>query len=993
MRKKGFFTNYIAGLLSPRFSWLAVSVAAISFSILTPAQVPNSTSKTSSNDKTDVANELSDNSSENETYAIKEENLKTHLRWGLVAPKDLLLVEEKKRPSGVTTLILKSVDFTFLASIANDLKTKKPDAKYIKAIKYDNRVDGPTGPSIEVELASSKVEAFNFFKDKEGRYIIDFWIEEETNPKAVALESSKENDGKKTEGQESGKVKTPAKNNSPPVAMATTKNEKSSGSNKDEKSSSSNKDNAKENTSSKVELVASVELEKKNEAVAPTQVIAPTHRDFRYGAAFFWDYSPLPPKFDLGVNLDRKGPDHFYPIDDRQFEKDEKEAHMQLTINLFRKAKWGLMYKSIKLYEQKYGEDSNQLLNEYIKANSIIKESIRNGDLTPVRMALNTLETIAERSTNYDLTKGILKYLLAYKVFNTDLISALKISKKLYVKSKENFDYEESGVMAEAILHCLAHLGQTDQIEEFLSEKTVEKLISGQVRLAYTIFAELKLGNIDQVIKVFEEQKANLAKPIHASILFNVAEAYFRKAKYNEAIPLLDTFITDYSHYTESSRARTRLGLVYEITERDPALIIALYKNAIDRSQNLENRYEAQIRYTALRNLRKIKVGESDKEIRVFLNNPMIESGAKGAKDPKDPNLKKLLWQVRLRVFIVDQEYKKALTYLSAIPLISLKQADARVFEEDGSEIVVGMIYEFYKKSDYPNVIRTWELYKEKYLDIVAFDPETHYIVAQSYLKMGLMDGLSRTGQMMDEMKKEPVKNYPIWIARSSAHGVDEYLQEIKLAKLVRQKRFGELAEEVAVLEKLAPQNKKTLYYQGLDFYSKKNYESAAKVFEKFMVEKGPSDLRDSTEVADLMKVYTDAVYETGNVEKFQSVAKALLNDTRTYGKEDAYVSNVKERIHYLFIESLAATDPSTRKDDGNRRVLDEIKHFKESYKKSTYQGRLDYLVALTLLHQDRVEEGKAMLNQLLKDESVSSYIKEMVRSELSLIKLKEKSI
>lgn len=876
---------------------------------------------------------------------LVQENFKTHLRWSVMAPKDLLLIEGHPEQ-----LVLRSLDFTFLEKVAEQLSKIDLQKKYFKTVNFTKEVTEGKKPEITISLASAQVEIFNFYKDADNKYIIDFWIDEGTPSKVEVPVLS--NSGSDRTEKVVRPVKIAAKTNPEPAR-----------------------------TPSPVAVQPEAALQSSKAEEKP-------YRDFRYGAAFFWDYSALAPKFDSGINLDRKGPEHFFPIKDRLFEKDEKEAHMQLTINLFRKNKYGLMFKSITLYEQKYGEDSNLLMNEYLKANAIIKEGIRKGDLGPVRMALQTLDALSERTKDYNMARGILKYQLAYHIEKKDYVQALNKAKRLYVKSKENFDYEESSSAGEGILHCLAQLGQIDQLEDFLGEKTVEKLLPGQIRLAYLIFTELKLGHTENVVRAFEKQKASLVKPIHPTILLNVAESYFRRAQYEEAIPLYDVFISDYSQYTEAARARVRLGLVYEITDREPTLTLALYKNAIDRSQDAMVRYEAQIRYAALRNLRKIKIAPSDKEARVFLESPVSSDAL------IDFNTKKLLWLVRLRSLIVDHEFKKALSYLAAIPLAGMGARDAKVFEEDGAEIIVGMLFEAYKNADYPMVIKTWELYKDKYIRKVAFDPETNFLAAQSYLMMGLTEGTQAIYDDLAKLKEAPEKSYPYWVERSSVKTVNEYLLELKISMLLKNKDWKQLAEEIEKLAQASGQNnKKVLMYRGLESYARKDYSAAIKWLERFFLEKNPSDIRGVTEAADLMKIYTDSIYESGDLTKFRSVAKALLNDTKMFGTSDFYVESVKQRIHYLLIESIASQRNSDNSGEVDKQIMAEIGQFQESFKKSSYKGRLDYLMALSLLGGNRVDEGRAILNGLLQDESVSEYIKEMARSELSLLKIKEKTI
>src|SRR5690606_8583128 len=122
-----------------------------------------------------------------------------------------------------------------------------------------------------------------------------------------------------------------------------------------------------------------------------------------------------------------------------------------------------------------------------------------------------------------------------------------------------------------------------------------------------------------------------------------------------------------------------------------------------------EVRYEAKLRYVAMKLARKVKPTEDDKEVEVFLEQSPDESKA------FNKDLKKLLWLVSLRLYIATKDYDKALTYLTSIPLDALRPAERRVFEGDGAEVVYGIIQEAYLKEDYAKVVKIWEVYKDKY--------------------------------------------------------------------------------------------------------------------------------------------------------------------------------------------------------------------------------------------------------------------------------------
>src|SRR5690606_8377232 len=110
------------------------------------------------------------------------------------------------------------------------------------------------------------------------------------------------------------------------------------------------------------------------------------------------------------------------------------------------------------------------------------------------------------------------------------------------------------------------------------------KIVSGQTLMAYKIFTALKLGDTKKVISLYEMTRPGLAKPVHAAILFNAAESYFREGKYKEAVALYDDFIVQHSYMSEAGQARLRIALAYDLQDNDANKTLELYKSAIDRS-------------------------------------------------------------------------------------------------------------------------------------------------------------------------------------------------------------------------------------------------------------------------------------------------------------------------------------------------------------------------------------------------------------------------
>lgn len=875
---------------------------------------------------------------------VSQESAKTHLRYKISVQKDLIVINKRG-----DEVIIKSLNPEIFKKIADEIISFKKNQNYIRTVKILPKKEGNAVSSLSIKLASADVELFTFYKDREKYYVMDFWTDADT-----ILNKDKKIAKKK-------EVKKETKAALPVAKRSTTAPKKTVLKRPEPKQ--------------RVKTVAKKPKAKKR--VAP-------YRDFRYGASFIWDYKPLQPTLKKVVDLSRKTPEFFYPVKDRNYSKNEKEAHIQLSINLFRKKKFGLMYKSIELFKQKYGEEEAVDIQEYLKANAILKENIDKGNTEPVKTALAMLSTIAERTDNYELKKGIYKYLLTSEIQNKDYIKLLDLSKKFYVTSKENFDYEESGYAAELILFSLTQLRQVEKLRELIADKTVRKLVPGQLMIAYEIYTLLSMNKPKEVIKTWEKNRKGMVKPIHPAILYNVAEALFREAEYKKAINFYDDFISNYTYITETGFARTRLALCYEILERDVNQTLELYKRAINRSQNFDSTYEARLRFTALTTVRKRKLNAKDKEMRALLDVKKTKKMPVLSRE-----MKKLRWLVRLRTFLVDEKFTESLSYLSALPLNSMKPSEKRVFEGDGAEAIYGIMMQNYKNSEYGKVIKAWEIYKEKYVDKVAMDPTLNFIVGKSYVKLGIFSGFDEIYRSFSKMEASPTRTFPVWVERRGMNTSSVILEELKLSKNMKLKNWDLALKNVERIKKMAPRYDKVDFYKGLIQYNRKNYRSAEESFENYLSSQDGERIFDPNDLALMLDAYTDSVYQLGDYKKFQKVSSAILTDTRNFGVKNQLMTKVKEKISYLNLEVLAGSNQK-----GTEYLLvARIKNFLKGYPKSVYKGRLQYLLGLALADTKKEKEAMKVFSEILEDESISEYIKEMVKSELSLLKIKNQTI
>lgn len=874
----------------------------------------------------------------------------THLRLNLFAQRDLLSIDKRS-----DRIVIKTLQKELYEELYGQLKSLQLDQHYVVDIVSLEQVAGQAY-GIEIQLAGPKVELFSFYRDRERKYVLDLWKE----------------DNNKMKLPEAVQQTAQAPESLPPVMK------------RPEPVLTQKKPSAKQTAKAltNVDVVNRVEAK-----AAPVSSPAPqkpdSERDFRYGASFVWDYEPMAPRPPDVINLDRKTAEYFYPIKNRDVDASDEEAHFQVSLNMYRDKKWGLMYKSIQLFEKKYPQSKLILMNEYLKANALFRENFEKGKTEPVKMAITMYEEIAAKAEDYELRKAIYKFLVTHYFQQRDYVKTLQVSKKYYVDTNTNFDYESSHYAVEMMLASLAQLGQVDQLRELVKDKTLVKLVPAQLVLAYEMFSLLKTRRVEEVIDTYEKARAGLVKPIQPSIIYNAAEAYFREAAFDTALKLYDEFIADHSMYTQSSHARLRIALCYDFLERDFEQTKELYRNAINRSQDLDVSFEARVRYVAMRSVRPIEITEADKEIRVFLDRDRRRA-ANLSNDQRN-----LLWLTRLRTLIVDQRYQDALTYLNTVPLASLSPAVRRVFEGDGAEIIYGIITKFYEDSEYAKAIQAWELYKDRYVSKVANDPYMNFVIGQAYIKLGLYNGFDELYQAFAAIKGEPERTFPLWVKRENNQNSQELLAELQI---VRNMGLGNMEAAAKKLVELATVNKslnKIQYYRGLIAYKQGQYDIAADSLERYLAAQTKRMIYDANEVAQMMLAYTDSLYQLRRFDRFKRAAGAILADTNSFAPGHAYVKEVREKISYMLIETHVSED----KAEGYALATPLIVEFKKTYPESVYAGRVDYLLGMGYLKNKNVEEGKKVFEALIQDESVSETIRELARGELSLLKIKERTI
>ena len=865
---------------------------------------------------------------------VSIQNLKGYFRILIRSNKSDIQVNRS-----MSGLKINTINKDLFVQIKKELVTLKLNSTFIKSVNFS---DDTNKGQINVVFSTPNVVFFNFYRDREKSSIIDIWSEKVE--KIVEVSQVKQTAVLKKLSQ-AQKVKLPKT-----LAKAIAKQKKLP-----------------------VKKIVS------NTKLSDTELFKNTknYRDFRYGAPFIWNYRALAPSMKSVIRLDRKTAEFFYPVRDRNYEKNDQEAHLQLVINLYRKKKWGLMYKAMKLFSKKYGENTESDFIEYLKANALLKDNLLNKqDPKMLKNVINMYGALAERVTDYELKRSLMKFLIQYHIEDQNYIASLALAKRLYVIVQKNFDIEESPYAVDVILISLAKLHQIKKIEKLVSDKTVVKIIP-KVRLAsFKIFALVQIGKVEKAIEYYQKVKKTLPVAESPSILFNMAESYFRVAKFKKSVKLYDKFITYYSVHNKSSASRLRIALIYDLLEKSPKVVSELYKNAINHSTLDEISVEAKIRYVAFRKIRK-KVLTIDDRNTAFL--------LKFKESPRvmNENLKKMLWLVRLRSFIVDKEYLKALSYLNAIPVSSLAPSERRTFNGDGAEVVLGIIQESYKQSNYSKIIRLWEIYKAKYVNKVALDPYINYIVGKSYINLGLYDSFDRFHSTFSAKKASPIRQFPKWIKRLVHSSSERLLDELVVIKNMQLKNWDEARKSLKIL---ATTNSRKNFYRGIILFNNKNYKGAIRSFEKYFARNSEERVDNADDMAHMVNAYMKSIYHLGDMEKYEKVGRALISDLNKTKKSNLFLESVKEEISYMLIENDFSLERYLQ-------LAKTIKTFQSRYKKSLYQARMNYLLGVSLVRTQKESEGEAIFEQIINNKDVPEYLKELSKTELSLIKIKNKLI
>jgi tetratricopeptide (TPR) repeat protein len=350
--------------------------------------------------------------------------------------------------------------------------------------------------------------------------------------------------------------------------------------------------------------------------------------------------------------------------------------------------------------------------------------------------------------------------------------------------------------------------------------------------------------------------------------------------------------------------------------------------------------------------------------------------------------LKNLLWLVRERLYIVKGKYQEAISYIETLPLGVLKATERRVFEGDAAEAVYGLIQKNYLNEDYAKSIKLWEQFKEKYETRVGVNSHMYFMIASAYIRVGLHTSFDRIMARLEKIPSEAMREYPLWITRQGHSNLKQIMEKLQLERLIATKEWELASAKLSTLEVSLRDTPPLMGLEALIAYAKNDYNQAIRSVEKIMLVKSETQTDKLTprEMAEVMSVYIESLYKIGDRKRFATVVKALRQDLKQ--SKSAPILNVAERVDYLLVEHL---------NQEEKPKWDEVallcQEFLESYQKSPYIARIEYLLGLSKLRDGKIEQGKKILQGLSAKANIPGYVREMAKTELSTLELKNKQL
>lgn len=873
----------------------------------------------------------------------RQEVNEKYLRWNFSVKKDQLTVTKDE-----SIVLMETFDLSLFEYITAQLQAEVMNPKYVAQIKFSKELYPEKPAQIQIYLKTSNVELFKFYKENEKKLVLDFWINQDIAENSNSDKSST----KDSDLVQNSKNSIAAISNIPPVQSA-------------QSFSQNNVEN--NNTSTTDQLKISMSAQASPPAVVSKDL------DFRYGASFIWPYPAMVPSIEQDLNIDAKIPENFYPVKDwwhvdKSHPGNARDALVQLIINFYRKQKFGFMKKSMDLFKEKYQpNDQEKITFLYLEANTLLYSYVQNKNPGLLQMGLNKLLNLIRITDDYDLQKVSYRFVLQNNLNRKDFSTLLKNAKDFFIRSNDHQDKEMIYLSSRLILLSLAEQDQNDKLEKFLQDPQIEKWMDTQEGIAFKYYALMNRQDYAAILSHFEQHKSGMMKPIHASILYNVAESYFQTGEIEKAKNYFQDFVNQYEFTSEASFAKLRIALSSELLDEKLSVVASLYQKIVDQATVPVARYEAKLRLVASGFVRKGSVTDGDKMLLGFLDAKADEE--KWIAD----DVKYLLWLVRLRTYIKQQQYQEAITYYTSLPLEILPKTYQQVFEKDGTEIVLGLMQQAIHQVNDGKVMKLWGLYNEKMGKNLQKNKLALFYAGSSALRLGLKKNAEK---FFAAYKTDALDEYPQWVPRDYS---DLDIAALEIKNSISEKNWTEAERKLATL----PDDASVKVWSKVMLMSAKGeYKKMQLYIEKNITDPVVMKKINNENLLDILEQYMLSLQKNETGDRFEirleAIMPVLAND-----KISSSFRNVRERALFLLLNSYFS-DKTTKQNK-----IDEYwNQFISIYPNSQYLAGLNYRKANYLIMNNNGAQGKELLEQLIKQPSTPEHIKEMAKNDLNAMAL-----
>jgi len=849
---------------------------------------------------------------------FQQEKNSKFMRWLIKISKDQIIVTKSEN-----WVLLETFELSIFEKLKTSLENANVDQNYFTSYKFTKDYFPERPAQIQIFLKDNSVELFKFFRPEDQQLVLDFWINSDVMvTKTQKPETTNENIEKIME--------------EPPKKIVEKK---------------------------EVAFVPQASIDKVTSWNSGVTDSKSGYRDFRYGATLIWPHKAIIPNHEVDIQLSSKNPDFYLPIKTPNAVKDERETVLQLILNFYKKEKYGLMKKTMDLFNQKYtASNEEKIFFTYIEANTLFKSSLGGSSASLIQGAMGRLEEILKLSKDYDYQKISYRFLIQYALNKENFQKSLELAKDFYIRTNENRDKEMIYLSTKVILYSLAQLNQVDKLDQFLNDSYVSKWLDTQEGISYKIYSLFKRNEFQKLLATYERLEKSLSKPIEASINYHVAESYFQLGELEKSQKYYNEFINHHSFRSQASFARVRKALISELLEEPVGQTIGYYLEAIDKATMPQARIEAKFRYVGLAHNRKQVATEGDKMILGFLD----------VKDDERPwivgDTQLLLWQTRLRSFIKTGNYSDALTYLSTLPVDSMTPIFKNMFEADGTEIVLGIMQQAHMNGDHAKVVKIWGIYQNKMGSLLKNNKQALYYAGTSALRVGLK---TNSANILSDYKTAK-DQYPQWVKRDYSIIEDE---SVIARQLTESKKWTELEEHLKTYK-----NKDAIFIwsKAQLLLSKNNFTEAKTLIEEALTDKATIKSAAPVEMNDLLEMYLTCLENVETGERLQKRIEAII---AVMNPKNEIFHDVRERAKFLLLESYYK-----EKNKSLAEVNVYIDEFQKYYPESTYLPRIKYGKALYYFSQKNSDEGTKILNEIIENKKTPTHIREMAKSELSSI-------